>query len=93
MSSGISALHPKQAQAASMSKTDAIMLMYQAIDKIYRDPGSKSEFTLESAFYNLTDVLNKYLAPLIAEQSGHDYAESFTTRHKVVDIHSLKHPK
>ena len=67
-----------------ISKNDAIMLLYQAIDKIYREsPTSKGEYVKPTAYFCLVKVLNGYLAPAIIAQYGQQHFDTFESRQTV----------
>lgn len=73
-----------------LSKEEAVMLLYEAIDKIHRDSGIKGEYTLESIFYRLSEVQNKYIVPKMLAQSGQAHTDTIARIHAVIDPFLIK---
>lgn len=74
----------------TITKDEAIMSLYKAIEKIYKGPGSKSEYIPESALYLLKYVSDKHIIPLIRAQSGDDKADSMKRLHEIIIIDEWK---
>ena len=75
----------------TITKDEAIMSLYKAIEKIYKGPGSKSEYIHESALYLLKYVSEKHIMPQIRAQSGDDKADIMAKLHKIIDLDEWKH--
>ncbi len=74
-----------------LSKEEAVLLLYEAIDKIHREKGCKSEYVLEGAFYRIVNVANEYLHPRMVAQSGRQHADTIARIHKIAC--QSPHPK
>lgn len=75
----------------TITKDEAILSLYKAIEKIYKGPGSKSEYIPESALYLLKHVSDKHILPLIRKQSGDDKADTMKRIHEIIIIDEWKH--
>lgn len=73
-----------------LSKDEAVMLLYEAIDKIHRGTNCKSDYVLESIIWRLSEVQNKYVLPKIIDQSGQSHADTMLRIHAVVNPYPLK---
>ena len=66
-----------------ISKDEAILCLYKAVEKIHLGPGTISDFKLQSALYLLKYVSDSYLIPTITENFGEARGNTMRKLHQI----------
>lgn len=66
-----------------ISKDEAILYLYKAVEKIHLGPGTVSDFKLQSALYLLKYVSDKYLIPTITDHFGETRGNTMRKLHQI----------